>query len=164
MADTLKRHLGAQIELSIIVDQVSGWIEADPLQLEQAILNVATNSREAMPNGGNFSIVVSRVNSEGDRCLPSHVRGGRYVMVSLRDDGPGMDRKTLSRLFEVFFSTKDSKTNTGIGLAMVRSLLKQRGGDVEVSSELGKGTTVNLILPELACLDDVPNHAQKSFH
>ncbi|MCU1299221.1 MAG: hypothetical protein JWO91_3499 [Acidobacteriaceae bacterium] len=164
LEETLHRSLGPRIELSIVGDGVKACIKANPLQLQQAIFDVAANSREAMPVGGRFTITVSRAISGTDSTIPISLAPGRYVMVALSDSGVGMDQDICSRLFEPFFSTKSRDGLRGTGLVMVRGLLRQNGGDVSVRSKLGKGTTVTLYLPELACPEDLAVDQKGSFH
>jgi two-component system, cell cycle sensor histidine kinase and response regulator CckA len=163
LADELHRHLGPEVKLSTEVDRTLVWTEIDPLQLRQAVLSVATNSREAMPSGGQFTIAVSHLDS-GQGSTPVALSSGPYVTLSLTDTGSGMDKDTYCRLFEPFFSTKSAQGKRGMGLVMVRSLVKQSGGNVSVRSELGKGTTVTIYLPELTSLEGLPIQGKSSLH
>jgi signal transduction histidine kinase len=162
LADELGRHLGPEVKLSIASDRAIVWAEVDPLQLRQAVLIVATNSREAMPSGGEFSIAVSHLDSghgSAQVALPPRA----YVTLSLTDTGSGMDKDTYCRLFEPFFTTKSVQGKRGMGLVMVRSLVKQSGGNVSVRSEPGKGTTVTIYLPELTSLEGLPVQGNSSL-
>jgi two-component system cell cycle sensor histidine kinase/response regulator CckA len=163
LADELRRHLGPEVKLSTEVDRAIVWSEIDPLQLRQAVLSVATNSREAMPSGGQFTVAVSHLDS-GQGSAPVALSSGPYVKLSLTDTGSGMDKDTYCRLFEPFFSTKSMQGKRGMGLVMVRSLVKQSGGNVSVRSELGKGTTVTIYLPELTSLEGLPIQEKSSLH
>jgi two-component system cell cycle sensor histidine kinase/response regulator CckA len=163
LANELHRHLGPEVKLSIETDRAIVWAEVDPLQLRQAVLIVATNSREAMPSGGQFTIAVSHLDSDhggAQVALPP----GPYVTLSLTDTGSGMDKETYCRLFEPFFTTKSVQGKRGMGLVMVRSLVKQSGGNVSVRSEPGKGTTVTIYLPELTSLEGLPVKGNGSLH
>jgi signal transduction histidine kinase len=159
----LRRHLGPEIKLSVEADRTIAWTEVDPLQLRQAVLSVATNSREAMPGGGQFTIAVSHLDSSHGSA-PVALASGPYVTLSLTDTGAGMDKATFCRLFEPFFSTKSVQGKRGMGLVMVRSLVKQCGGNVSVSSEPGQGTTVAIYLPELTSLEGLPVQGKSSLH
>jgi signal transduction histidine kinase len=161
---TLHRSLGSRIELSVVGDGEKAWIRVNPLQLRQAIFDVAANSRDAMPMGGRFTITVSRAISGSDSAIPISLAPGRYVVIALSDSGVGMDQDICSRLFEPFFSTKSREGLRGTGLVMVRWLLRQNGGDVSVRSKVGKGTTVTLYLPELDCPEDLAVEQKDSFH
>jgi two-component system cell cycle sensor histidine kinase/response regulator CckA len=163
LAVELHRHLGPEIQLSTEVDRTIVCTEIDPLQLRQAVLSVATNSREAMPSGGQFTIAVSRLDS-GQGSAPVALSPGPYVTLSLSDTGPGMDKDTYGRLFEPFFSTKSVHGKRGMGLVTARSLVKQSGGNVSVRSELGKGTTVTIYLPELTPLEGLSIQEKSSLH
>jgi signal transduction histidine kinase len=162
LAGELHRHLGPEIKLSIAEDRTIVWTEVDPLLLRQAVLSVATNSREAMPSGGQFTIAVSHLDS--GHGAPVALTAGPYVTLALTDTGSGIDKGTYCRLFEPFFSTKSVQGKRGMGLVMVRSLLKQSGGNVSVCSELGKGTTVTFYLPELTSREGLPVQGKSSLH
>jgi PAS domain S-box-containing protein len=144
----LRRLIGEDVEVALVPDASLGLAEIDPGQFEQAIVNLAVNARDAMPQGGRLALETRNVAVEGDAAgaLPG-VAPGRYVSVSVRDDGEGMDELTRARIFEPFFTTKPAGEGTGLGLAMVYGFVKQSGGHVEVSSEPGRGTTFTLYLP-----------------
>jgi PAS domain S-box-containing protein len=144
----LKRLIGEDIELALVPDSALGRAKVDPGQFEQAIINLAVNARDAMPQGGR--LILSTHNAELDEDYAKRhpgVRPGRYVLVAVRDSGQGMDEATRAHLFEPFFTTKEPGRGTGLGLAMVYGFVQQSGGHIEVESELGHGTTFKVYLP-----------------
>src|SRR5260370_19109426 len=137
----LPRLLGEDVEMSLATHS-TGKVKADATQVEQVILNMAVNARDAMPSGGKLIIETSDISLDGG--YPGHegtaIPAGDYVMLAVSDTGMGMDRETQTHIFEPFFTTK-ANTGTGPGLATVYGIVKQSGGFIWVSSELGKGTT-----------------------
>jgi CheY-like chemotaxis protein len=126
------------------------WLtEADVNQVENAILNLVLNARDAMPNGGKVTIETANCHLDDDyvRNLSEPVKVGQYVMISVSDMGTGMDRATLERAFEPFFTTKAVGKGTGLGLSQVYGFVRQSSGHVAIYSEVGQGTTVKLYLP-----------------
>jgi two-component system cell cycle sensor histidine kinase/response regulator CckA len=150
----LRRLIGEQIELRIERDIAAGAVKADPNQLEQVLLNLAVNARDAMPGGGVLSIETraAEVDDEYARTHPD-LPPGQYVVISVSDTGIGMDEATVSRIFEPFFTTKSAGDGTGLGLAVVYGIVRQSGGHVVVHSEPGTGSTFDIYLPRV---DDVP--------
>jgi PAS domain S-box-containing protein len=145
MTDLLSRSLGPTIELETYAVGPLSRVVIDANQLELAILNLAVNAKDAMPEGGRL-VITARDEVLTERRGP--LQPGRYVSLALSDNGTGMDEETLSHATEPFFTTKGIGKGTGLGLAMVRGLTEQSGGTVTLESELGKGTTVTIWLPE----------------
>jgi CheY-like chemotaxis protein len=145
MRDLLRRSLGPNTVLRLSIEPNLPPAEVDAHQVELAILNLAINARDAMPDGGVIELRVNRrqVTNESGRLRP-----GTYLRIQIADTGVGMDQATLSKAIEPFFSTKPLGKGTGLGLSMTHGLAVQLGGLLELSSELGKGTTATLWLPQ----------------
>ncbi len=154
MSELLRRTLGEQITIESVLGGGLWRVLADPNQLEIAILNLAVNARDAMPDGGRLTIETANTHlDEAYAAAQSEVVPGQYVVISISDTGIGMGRETLARAFEPFFTTKDVGHGTGLGLSQVYGFAKQSGGHLRIYSELGQGTTVNLYLPRLLSSD-----------
>jgi CheY-like chemotaxis protein len=173
MSDLLKRSLGETIRLEVVTAPGLWSVEADPNQLESAILNLAVNARDAMPRGGTLTIETANAwLDESYAASQAEVAPGNYVVIAVSDTGEGMSKETLARVFEPFFTTKEVGKGTGLGLSMIYGFVKQTGGHVKVYSEEGRGTTVKIYLPRLAGTHDeeearkedevLPGHANET--
>jgi CheY-like chemotaxis protein len=148
MSDLLNRTLGETIAVETVRAAGLWKIEADPNALESAILNLAVNARDAMPEGGRLTIETTNAYiDEAYAISHAEVTPGQYVLISISDTGCGMDAETSKKAFEPFFTTKPVGQGTGLGLSQVYGFAKQSGGHVKIYSEVGRGTTVKLYLP-----------------
>jgi signal transduction histidine kinase len=145
MRELLERSLGKNVALQLDIAPNLPSAQVDANQIELAILNLAINSRDAMPNGGTISVAVGLGTYKGEQLQP-----GRYLWIKVVDSGTGMDAETLKKAVEPFFSTKPLGSGTGLGLSMVHGLARQLGGELELTSTLGVGTTATLWLPVAA--------------
>src|SRR5262245_36988233 len=150
MSDMLHRTLGETVSIETVLGAGLWRVEVDPNQLENAILNLAVNARDAMPQGGKLTIETTNAHID-DAYVASHaeVTAGQYVLLSISDTGAGMTADTLQRAFEPFFTTKPVGMGTGLGLSQVYGFVKQSGGHTKLYSEVGLGTTVRIYLPRL---------------
>lgn len=147
----LRRLIGEDIALTAVLAQTACRIEADPNQLDQVILNLAVNARDAMPTGGKLTIETRRTKLSASHLMESDAFcPGWYVELLVRDTGCGMTDDVKARLFEPFFTTKDLGKGTGLGLAVVHGIVKQAGGHLSLESEVGAGTTFRVLFPEAA--------------
>ena len=150
MSELLRRSLGEQVRIETVLAGGLWRVHIDPNQLEIAILNLAVNARDAMPNGGTLTIETANVYlDETYAASQAEVVPGQYVVVSVTDSGTGMSHETIARAFEPFFTTKDIGHGTGLGLSQVYGFVKQSGGNVKIYSEVNQGTTVKIYLPRV---------------
>lgn len=149
-ARMLQRLLGEDIELVLELDPAAGSILADEVQMDQILINLAINARDAMPTGGKLRIATSPDRCDRTRTLRTgELRPGDYVRLEIEDAGMGMDEKVMSHLFEPFFTTKEKGRGTGLGLATVFGIVRQAGGQIDVVSAPDRGTTVRVFLPNV---------------
>jgi PAS domain S-box-containing protein len=147
---TLQRLMGEDVKLEVSLAGSLGHIEADPGQIEQVLLNLAVNARDAMPKGGRLTITASNVElDESDKKRHEPIVPGNYVRLTVEDTGCGMDAKTQLRIFDPFFTTKEVGKGTGLGLATVYGIVKQTGGYIWVYSEVDQGTAFKIYLPRI---------------
>jgi PAS domain S-box-containing protein len=146
--NTLSRLIGEDIDLRFY-QGIDIWkIKFDPSQMELILINLASNARDAMPNGGKLTIEISNIHLNEEYCrLHLGSLPGDYVLLGVSDDGIGMDKETMQHVFEPFFTTKETGKGTGLGLATVDGIVKQNGGFINVYSEPGKGTTLKIYIP-----------------
>ena len=152
MERLLRRVIGERFDLQSHPDAEIGRVKADPSQLEQVVLNLGVNARDAMPRGGKLIIRTENVRLDRTAAsqLSASLKAGDYVMLSVTDTGAGMDEETMSHIFEPFFTTKGPGKGTGLGLATVYGIVRQTGGGISVESEPGKGSIFRIYLPQVS--------------
>ena len=150
MSDLLGRTIGANITIETVLAAGLWQVSADPNQVENAILNLAVNARDAMPDGGKLTLETANTHlDEAYARINAEVVPGQYAMLAVSDTGIGMTPDVVEKAFEPFFTTKGLGEGTGLGLSQVYGFIKQSGGHIKIYSELGEGTTVRLYLPRL---------------
>jgi PAS domain S-box-containing protein len=156
MEDMMRRALGEEIDVEMVISGGLWTTEVDPAQLENAILNLAINARDAMDGDGRLTIEVANAALDDGYCaVHPEVAPGQYVLLAVSDTGSGMPQEVIDQAFEPFFSTKPEGKGTGLGLSMVYGLVKQSGGHVKIYSEVGEGTTVKIYLPRSLQAEDL---------
>ena len=145
--EMLRYLLGQRVELKVRLTPGVCWVRVDPGQIEQIVVNLAVNARDAMPDGGELKLETTTVELCNSDAQQLGLEPGPYAMLSVSDTGRGMDRETIRHIFEPFFTTKTTGRGTGLGLASVKAILEQIGGSISVESELGRGSTFRAYLP-----------------
>ena len=157
----LRSAMSEQVDLRLQLDPTLGRVQADPSQIDQVLLNLVINARDAMPHGGSITITTENVQFACSAPFgSSHVPAGRWIRLTVKDSGHGMNETVQSRIFEPFFTTKEEGRGTGLGLATVYGIVKQSCGYVAVSSEPGVGTTFEILLPRF----DAPAQLRSEAH
>ena len=150
MHNLLRRLLGEDVDLQTVLDPELGHVKADPSQIEQVLMNLAVNARDAMPMGGRLTVETANVELTEDWGRDIiNAKPGPYVMIAMTDSGAGMDEATKARVFEPFFTTKEQGKGTGLGLSTAYGIVKQSDGYISVYSEVGIGSTFKVYLPRM---------------
>jgi PAS domain S-box-containing protein len=156
MHNLLRRLLGEDVDLQTILDPELGNVKADPSQIEQVLMNLAVNARDAMPMGGRLTVETANVElAENWGREIINAKPGPYVMIAMSDSGAGMDEATKARVFEPFFTTKEQGKGTGLGLSTAYGIVKQSDGYISVYSEVGIGSTFKVYLPRMDSVRDI---------
>jgi CheY-like chemotaxis protein len=160
----LGRIIGEDIELDVVVASDVGGVHIDRGHLEQVVVNLVVNARDAMPDGGQLRIEIQNASLDQEYAeRHSDVRPGDYVQIAVSDTGTGMSRAVLERIFEPFFTTKEAGKGTGLGLATSYGIIREAGGHFSVYSEKGLGTTMRVYLPRVAGADETKGVAEPDF-
>jgi two-component system cell cycle sensor histidine kinase/response regulator CckA len=151
----LQRIIGEQIEIKTVLAPEAQVVRADPVQIEQVLMNLCLNARDAMPEGGQLLVETATVEIDNEYCKHhDYARPGRYIRLSISDTGIGMDKAVIEHIYEPFFTTKESGKGTGLGLATALGVVRQHEGTMEVYSEVGKGTVFHVFLPAISKAPD----------
>ena len=157
--EMLRYLLGERIELKLRLETGFCWVKVDPGQIEQIVINLAVNARDAMPDGGRLTLETHLVELESSGALEVGLEPGAYAVLSVTDTGRGMEPEVEAKIFEPFFTTKTAGRGTGLGLSTVKAILDQIGGRIAVESTVGEGTTFKTYLPVIDPSDDVAESA-----
>ena len=147
MNELISHMLGKRVIHTLDIQSEFLPIRGNPKALEEAVLHIALNALDAMPDGGNFTITLSEIEQAGNGNLPMSIPVGAYAEMVLADTGSGMDTEVRKQIFNPFFSTKDESIRTGLGLSVVQRIVDGMGGHILVESEPGKGTQFRLLFP-----------------
>jgi CheY-like chemotaxis protein len=164
MSRMLRRVIGEDTVLATSLKAKPSRIKIDPAQLEQVLLNLSVNARDAMPKGGKLTVRTASVSAGYDPAAASTTLPEPYILLSVTDTGEGMNAETLSHLFEPFYTTKAKGKGTGLGLATVYGIVKQNGGEISIESSPGRGTSVRIYLPLAAEATNVKESPGKRRH
>ncbi|MBE0603581.1 MAG: hypothetical protein IH611_08135 [Deltaproteobacteria bacterium] len=147
----LRRLIGENVRLTSSTEPRLWAVLVDPFQIEQVIMNLAVNARDAMPQGGTIALTTSNVDLT-EAFVQDHkgAKPGPHALLAVRDTGCGLDKETISHVFEPFFTTKEAGKGTGLGMATVYGIVKQSGGYIDIESAIGKGTTVRIYFPRVS--------------
>ncbi len=159
MEDMLRRLIGEDIDVVFTPSGIPARVKADPGQIEQVLMNLVVNARDAMPGGGRLTVETSLTEITEPRAPGDTLQAGTYAVLSVRDTGCGMDAETQAHMFEPFFTTKERGKGTGLGLAMVYGIVLQSGGHIQTQSEPGCGSTFSIYLPRVEAGSEVPEMA-----
>jgi len=163
MNDMLQRMIGEDIAFEMVLSTEIGMIKADPGKIEQVVINLAVNARDAMPHGGTLKVVTKNVSLDEEFCdLHKGSRPGDYVLLSMQDTGKGIDDETMKHIFEPFFTTKEIGKGTGLGLATVYGIVRQSGGYIDIQSSSGAGTTFDIYLTRVNEEETLKSRKQES--
>ena len=151
VARMARRLIGTDVQLKLQLGKAVAKVLADPAQMEQVLLNLIVNARDAMPNGGLITVQTANVHldAQAPQVAQAGIAPGPFVMMAVNDNGIGMDQATQARIFEPFFTTKETGRGTGLGLSTVYGIIRQTGGAITVTSERGKGASFRVYLPAL---------------
>src|SRR5262249_11138759 len=163
LENMIRRLIGEHIALSLALDAEIGSVVADCGQIEQVLLNLVANARDAMPDGGRLTIATKAASIDGEWSEHPEIMAGRYVVLTVTDTGHGIDADTRPHIFEPFFTTKSPGEGTGLGLATVYGIVNQNGGYICVDSTPAQGTLFSIYLPEAGVTaDDRPAHSEET--
>lgn len=162
MQDMLQRLVGESVELAIKPEKDLFKVKADRGQLEQVIMNLTVNARDALPDGGRIILKTSNVDFANPTQIGGELLSGKFIVIEASDNGHGIPKDILGRIFEPFFTTKMAKNGTGLGLSIIYGIIHQSGGEITVTSDLGRGTTFKIYLPETTEVEKIEITSEKT--